>query len=194
MWMESCLLPADLGRGLHHVKAQEKEVKQELWCFLSQITRKRLHFIMKIRHFVLASPLIIEWQLYSAARRNSHFERSYECLVPIWWQWRKGMRISQSKHMEGCFQLLVTWQTFTEGLLCARHSEDIQKWLRKTWGSWFHAGSETEVPERSPTLFHRGKTDAEVRRSDVAGERSQREKWHPPNPIKTSPRTAKLIL
>lgn len=130
MWMESCLLPADLGRGLHHVKTQEKEVKQELWCFLSQITRKRVHFIMKIRHFVLASPLIIEWQLYSAARRNSHFERSYECLVPIWWQWRKGIRISQSKHMEGCFQLLITWQTSTEGLLCARHSEDIQEWER----------------------------------------------------------------
>lgn len=50
------------------------------------------------------------------------------------------------------------------------------------------------VPERLPTLFHRGKTDAEVRRCDVARERSQREKWHPPNPIKTSPRTAKLIL
>lgn len=74
MWMESCLLPADLERGLHHVKTQEKEVKQELWCFLSQITRKRVHFIMKIRHFVLASPLIIEWQLYSAARRKSFWE------------------------------------------------------------------------------------------------------------------------
>lgn len=45
-----------------------------------------------------------------------------------------------------------------------------------------------------PTLFHRGKPEAEVRRSDVMRERSKRGSWHPPNPIKTNPSTAKPII
>lgn len=102
------------------------------------------------------------------------------------------MRTSWSKRMVDSFHLLIYLTNIYRGpTVCQHWAKCRHTEVRKAWGSWFHVGSKTQRPGRFPTLLHSVRAEAEVRRSDVMRERSQRGKWHPLNPIKTNPRTAK---